>query len=571
MRLLRLALCFLAVFGSAASAHQPSLDDLGRVPLNLIEVGIAAKAEALAPAPRERGPLAFASAIDYPLGLADGAWENEGEPSVWRSRIRSPGAKLLALRFATLTLPEGAELWLYDPDGRLLQGPYRSADVGGDGHLWTAYVRGEQVVLELRVPVAQASKVQLALSQVFHGFLDPRAAITAKSGDCNIDVVCPQGDDWRDEIRSVVRLTYQRGNFLYFCTGTLVNNLREDETPFVLSAYHCGFDSNNDQSVVAYFNYQTHSCGGNPDGSESQTLSGATFLDRDSRSDFALLQLARDPPVSFAPYFAGWNADDEVAGSGATLHHPGGDEKRISLYDRPLERVEAHIDGQAVSAWEVNWSEGTTEQGSSGAGLWDQDHYIVGVLSGGNASCDNINGEDYYGRLELAWVSGLRELLDPDGTGALQVSGKDLGTAPANTPPTANDDAYGVTIDGTTAASFSLDVLSNDTAAPDSGETLSIVDIGATSGLGTALEQNGVIIYTPSPSFDGTETFTYTISDGNGGEDTATVSVTVTLTPPDEGGGGGGSMPWYLLILALAARAVRRRGAAITARRASRV
>ena len=98
---------------------------------------------------------------------------------------------------------------------------------------------------------------------------------------------------------------------------------------------------------------------------------------------------------------------------------------------------------------------------------------------------------------------------------------------PANDPPDAVDDTPSVAEDSTNQT---LNVLANDSFAPDEGETLTITEVGDTSGDGTVTiaEDNLSLIYTPAPNFVGTETFTYTISDGNGGTDTATVTVTVT-------------------------------------------
>ena len=81
-----------------------------------------------------------------------------------------------------------------------------------------------------------------------------------------------------------------------------------------------------------------------------------------------------------------------------------------------------------------------------------------------------------------------------------------------------------------------LNVLGNDTLGPDSGETLTVTSVGATSQGGVvkvATGGNGVL-YTPKANFTGSESFTYTISDGKGGSATGnvTVSVQVAVPPP---------------------------------------
>ena len=54
-------------------------------------------------------------------------------------------------------------------------------------------------------------------------------------------------------------------------------------------------------------------------------------------------------------------------------------------------------------ARQVVWTEGTTLGGSSGAALIDAaSRRIVGVLTGGDASCAAPQGADYFGRLSMA-------------------------------------------------------------------------------------------------------------------------------------------------------------------------
>ena len=84
-------------------------------------------------------------------------------------------------------------------------------------------------------------------------------------------------------------------------------------------------------------------------------------------------------------------------------------------------------------------------------------------------------------------------------------------------PDAMNDDQF--VVDSDTDDNV-LDVLANDTFAPDTGETLTISAIGMPNQGGTVTNDNGLrLLYTPAAGFTGTETFSYTISDGNGGTD----------------------------------------------------
>jgi hypothetical protein len=99
-----------------------------------------------------------------------------------------------------------------------------------------------------------------------------------------------------------------------------------------------------------------------------------------------------------------------------------------------------------------------------------------------------------------------------------------------NDPPVAGDDNFSVILD---SADNPLNVLANDSPGPanESTQTLTITGVSAASNGGTVTiaPGGGSLIYTPNPSFIGTETFTYTVQDnGNPAlSDTATVTVDV--------------------------------------------
>lgn len=448
MRTISAALCSL-LSSTAVYALSPELGDLNSLPMHSVELS-SSQTSQIKRAEEQLDARRFAVSADLPVTLEGGLWDILADGSArWRTRVYSAGASSLNFALTGLTLSDAAELWLYDADGTTVQGPYTSTDVSPEGDLWTAIVPGETAILELRVPASQQSQVQLHLSQVNHGFRSLSGSFgIAKSGSCNIDVVCSLGDDWRDEIRSVARITIG-GQFL--CSGQLVNNVREDETPLFLTADHCGVgdeEGGSAASVVVYWNYVTSSCGGTPNGSLSQSQSGTTLLADDVDSDFTLLQLNQPPAAAFNVYYAGWDVTGNGSSSGVSIHHPRGDEKRISAYNTATTAtddvcIEQDNNGnclRAVDSWRVIWSQGTTEGGSSGSGLWNADHRIIGVLSGGLASCSSQNQPDYYGRLSKAWTASvassgqLKAWLDPDDTGASTFDGMNPDTASVPTP-----------------------------------------------------------------------------------------------------------------------------------------
>ena len=116
-----------------------------------------------------------------------------------------------------------------------------------------------------------------------------------------------------------------------------------------------------------------------------------------------------------------------------------------------------------------------------------------------------------------------------DGNGGSDTATVSVTVTAVNDNPTAVDDSTAV-MQGSSANT--IDVLANDSSAPDGTETLTISSVTQPANGTVAITSAGTrVTYTPAAGFNGTNTFTYTIGDGNGGSDTATVTVTVNPPP----------------------------------------
>ncbi|MCO5175460.1 MAG: Ig-like domain-containing protein [Thermomicrobiales bacterium] len=117
-----------------------------------------------------------------------------------------------------------------------------------------------------------------------------------------------------------------------------------------------------------------------------------------------------------------------------------------------------------------------------------------------------------------------------DSNGAIADARVTITLVPVNDPPTASDDTAQMNEDSDT---ISIDVLANDTFAPDQGETLIITLVGSAT-LGTAaIADDGLSVsYTPIVDAFGTDSFTYTITDDGGA--TAEATVTVEIAPVND-------------------------------------
>jgi hypothetical protein len=152
-------------------------------------------------------------------------------------------------------------------------------------------------------------------------------------------------------------------------------------------------------------------------------VSGATLLTSSAGSDVALLQLNTTPPASYAVYYSGWDKSGTAPQHSTVIHHPSGDIKKISFDDDPA--TTGNFGG--AQCWHIAmWDDGTTEPGSSGSALWNEDHHIIGQLYGGEAWCGgNVN--DYFGRFDVSyplldgWLGSCGNTLDgfdPNAIGA---------------------------------------------------------------------------------------------------------------------------------------------------------
>jgi hypothetical protein len=144
------------------------------------------------------GPLRFAVSERVDVNLRNsGTWHALPDGRLWRLRIRSPGAVNNNLGITHFDLPAGVKLWIYDPSGKYVNGPYTSRNRDNKGGLWTPVIPGNEIVVELFVP-SEASRAMLTIGQVNKGYRGLGKEGADKSGACNIDVVCPEGNPWHD-------------------------------------------------------------------------------------------------------------------------------------------------------------------------------------------------------------------------------------------------------------------------------------------------------------------------------------------------------------------------------------
>ena len=390
---------------------------------NVIELPIVNHTELLnrdAQSNRKDEPYVFGESQSVEIDIMkDGICYNIDEGTICTLGIKSKNAYSLNLIYDTFHIPPGSEFFIYDEHRSTILGAFTNFNHKTHGGFSTAPTAGDIVFLEYFQPHNALFNGTINISNVIHGyrnvFFNERGY--GDSGSCNNNVNCSEFLDWESEIRSVAMILSSGGSRL--CTGSLVNNVRQDLTPYFLTADHClGGESN----WIFMFNYESPVCN-NQNGPTNMTLSGSTLLDNASTSDYALLLISEEPPLSYGVHFAGWSAVNTPPQQPVAIHHPSGDIKKISFdYDIASSDGWSNNDG---SHWRIlTWEDGTTEPGSSGSPLFDNNHRIVGQLHGGTASCSN-NIDDYYGKVSTSWGLGLSDYLDPDNTGITILDGID--------------------------------------------------------------------------------------------------------------------------------------------------
>jgi lysyl endopeptidase len=320
---------------------------------------------------------------------------------IWRHQVTATNAVSLNFAFQSFKMSENSRVNIYSSDLSKNIRSFSATDNNAQNELWTPVLMTEAAIIELVIPKNEIQDVQFELSRINQGYRK-FSETTEKSGSCNVDVVCTEGDNWRDEINSVAVISTGGSTF---CTGFMVNNTLNDKTPFFMTAKHCRISSSNAASLVTYWNYQKSSCAGRANGKLNQFTTGSTFLAGSTKSDFTLVKLNSQPDAAYNVRYAGWDRSGEDAVKAIAIHHPATDEKSISFENDPTTvttYLREAIPGDGTHVRVTDWDQGTTEPGSSGSPLFDQNHRVIGQLHGGYASCSSQTS-DWYGRIFTSW------------------------------------------------------------------------------------------------------------------------------------------------------------------------
>lgn len=345
------------------------------------------------------GPYRFADTYAVDIGLGDGAWDLlPAGDRIWRLTLECREARSMGLVFDRFVIPTEARVYLVNEAGEQRGGYGRPS--GGRTMLAVDQFAGERITIEYHQPAAAEGPVDLHIATVYPAYRGVAGGDRefGESMPCNINVVCPEGDEWRDHIRSVARVNVGAGH----CSGALLNNCLNDGTPYFLTANHCLVGDVS--SWIFTFNWDSPTCDPTEDSPMTMSLSGADLLITQVSTDFTLVRLFDTPPESYNVYYSGWDASGIPAQEVVSVHHPAGDIKKISRSFDAVEAGQQVVGTELRDVWQIEyWDDGIVEQGSSGSPLWSENKLLVGQLSGGLGTCDDDTAVAAYGRFDLAY------------------------------------------------------------------------------------------------------------------------------------------------------------------------
>ncbi len=315
------------------------------------------------------------------------------------SIIKTSGASGAGVHFRNFALADGEEVYVYgtSPDS-IVFGPFTEKGPWGSGDFWSGTVDGDTVVVEFYKRADETGQ-GFEIFEVSHMFPEIDWRLRSNEPDvlgCEVDAAC-YGDR---EKNSVGRILFNN-NGMFVCTGTLLNNLAEDHTPYFLTANHCINTDAVAQTVEVYWFYQTTSCNSGVLSNWIHSPPGASLLRAQAYNDFSLLRLQNDAPAG--AWFSGWTSALQPIGTAVFgLHNPGG--YIPPSVDSYLRRATGSITSTSydcpatglVNGYRVDWTAGVAEPGASGSGLFTSSgHQLVGVLSCGPTPTCTDRHSDY--------------------------------------------------------------------------------------------------------------------------------------------------------------------------------
>ena len=414
----------------------------------IIEFNISAKKEGMALA-------GYLNRVDFNLDNS-GQWDTLKDGSkIWRLALYC-SAYISRIHFDKCWFPEHAKLYIYSFDKEYLSDEVMSSENHSQAtknnpiRTFSRELKKDSIVLEYYIPSGIKDKGIISIwfiEEPFKRIYNKKNTSVKteneigfnESKGCNININCPLGQDWQIEKKAIARVyipNYETST-ASLGTGFLINNIKNDFTPYFITANHClnGYDAINNPIIndcEILWNYEYSSCENETNAPFFMTTEGSKVIANNINTDFALLQLTDNliNKLNSEAYYLGWDIGTNNASTGITIHHPMGDVKKITTFSNTITLEDVSYNNIIFSVLSLNYNEGITEHGSSGSPLINYNRRVIGVDFGiptanNELSCEQlVNAKSYFINLNESWNNAndekrkLQPWLDPGNIGA---------------------------------------------------------------------------------------------------------------------------------------------------------
>ena len=138
--------------------------------------------------------------------LSVGKCTNTPEGKVCQYEINIPKAVSLNLIFEDLYLPEGCQLYIYNPEKTQILGAYNHINNSNYKFFPVELLIGDRAIIELLVssytreePVLKLAKVNFYFGKLPNILIGSYSRDEGDSGSCNVNVACPEAEGWQTQ------------------------------------------------------------------------------------------------------------------------------------------------------------------------------------------------------------------------------------------------------------------------------------------------------------------------------------------------------------------------------------
>jgi lysyl endopeptidase len=377
-RLLILAYAFIIVASNFAFAQVKTKIFPDKVPSNFIKHKLEAGIINLSP-PKEfvdlknkKGENETRCAVALPVNinlLGETFRKEQDGKNIFSVTIVAKNALNISVEFSKFELAEGDVLSVFTR--RELTDSITS-NQNNSNKIWATRVYQGDTLTFMLNSILQKTNTKLVIGKINFGYKSFGVDFgnIGASANCHVNVICPEGNGWENERNSVTMIV---ANGQETCTGTLMMNSCNTNTPYILTANHC-LQAGSVPNWVFQFQTWSTNCFTNTGWREDVQFNGCVLRANNAATDFALLELNQTPLANSGIFYSGWSREVNNITSTTVLHHPAGDLMKISRDLNPP--VQGFWNG--AQCWQLDLDLGHLQGGSSGGAYYNQNHQIIG-------------------------------------------------------------------------------------------------------------------------------------------------------------------------------------------------